>query len=262
MNALENRFKKALARKKPLLGLWLALAEPYCAELAATCGFDWLLVDAEHGPNDLRSVLAQLQAIAPHPVEALVRLPGGDPDMIKQYLDIGAQTLLIPMVESAEQARALVAATRYPPAGIRGVGAALARASRFAAQSNYVQTANDEICLLVQVESVEGLKHLDAIAAVEGVDGVFIGPSDLAASMGHLGNPQHESVQSAVNEARRRIEAAGKASGILIGSEALSRRYIEDGFTFVAIGTDVGTFASGLRALVGRFRDIAPKSES
>ena len=228
MNALENRFKKALARKKPLLGLWLALAEPYCAELAATCGFDWLLVDAEHGPNDLRSVLAQLQAIAPHPVEA----------------------------------RALVAATRYPPAGIRGVGAALARASRFAAQSNYVQTANDEICLLVQVESVEGLKHLDAIAAVEGVDGVFIGPSDLAASMGHLGNPQHESVQSAVNEARRRIEAAGKASGILIGSEALSRRYIEDGFTFVAIGTDVGTFASGLRALVGRFRDIAPKSES
>ncbi len=260
MNAPENLFKKALARRKPLLGLWLALAEPYCAELAATCGFDWLLIDAEHGPNDLRSVLAQLQAVAPHPSHPVVRLPVGDAALIKQYLDIGAQTLLIPMVESAQQARDLVAATRYPPAGIRGVGAALARASSFASRSNYLHTANDEICLLVQVESAEAMKHIDEISGVEGVDGVFIGPSDLAASMGYLGNPQHEAVQAAVADGRRRIEAAGKASGILIGSEALSRRYIEEGFTFVAIGTDVGTFTAGLRALVGRFRDIAPKA--
>lgn len=179
-----NPFKRALAERRPQIGLWLAMAHPYPAEIVAGAGFDWLLIDGEHAPNQLQSTLAQLQAVAPYPVHPIVRPAWNDLVEIKRLLDIGAQTLLVPMVQSAEEARAAVAAMRYPPHGTRGVGSALARASRWNRVDDYVRRADAEMCTLVQVETPRGVEHLDAILAVEGVDGVFIGPADLAASMG------------------------------------------------------------------------------
>ncbi|ACO47657.1 4-hydroxy-2-oxoheptanedioate aldolase [Deinococcus deserti] len=250
----ENLFKAALAGGKPQIGLWLALADPYSAELCAGAGFDWLAVDGEHAPNDLRSTLSCLQAIAPYPSHAVVRPPVGNDVVIKQLLDIGAQTLLIPMVDTPEQARALVAATRYPPLGVRGVGAALARASRFGRDAGYLGEANDGVCLLLQVESVAGLEALEAIASVAGVDGVFIGPADLAASMGHLGLPGHPEVQDAIRDAARRIRATGRAAGILSTDEAQARTYLSWGYNFVAVGTDVTLLSRSTAALAAAFR--------
>jgi len=257
-----NPFKRRLREAQPLFGLWIALADPYPAELCAGAGYDWLLLDGEHAPNDLRTLLAQLQAVAAYRSHPIVRPPSGDPHLIKQLLDIGALTLLVPMVETAEQAKQLVRATRYPPAGIRGVGSALARASRFNLVPDYPARADAEICLLVQVETVRGLQNLDAIAAVEGVDGVFIGPSDLAASMGHLGNPAHEAVQSAIDDAMRRIVASGKAGGILAADEHFARRMISAGCRFIAIGTDVSLLMRGARALLRGFSpEPAPEAQ-
>ena len=255
MPAPVNTFKAALKTGTPQIGLWLGLANAYTAELCASAGFDWLLIDGEHAPNDLRSMLAQLQAIAPHPSQPVIRLPIGETWLIKQVLDIGPQTLLIPMVDSAAQAEALVKATRYPPHGLRGVGAALARASVFNRIPDYLQTANSEICLLLQIESRSGLAALDAILRVEGVDGVFIGPSDLAADMGHLGNPAAQEVQDAVEDAIRRIGKSGKAAGILTADPALAKRYIELGAAFVAVGTDVGLLAGSSARLAASFKD-------
>lgn len=249
-----NPFKKALQGPEPLIGLWLGLADPYAAELCATAGFDWLLVDGEHGPNDLRSTLHALQAIAAYPAAPVVRISHGDTTLIKQVLEIGACNLLVPMVESAEQARALVSAMRYPPQGVRGVGSGLARSSRWGAYPQYLREANDRVCLLVQVETVVGLEQLDAIAAVDGVDGVFIGPADLSASMGHLGQPGHASVQAAIENALTRIHAAGKASGILAADEALAAHYIGLGTRFVAVGVDATLLARATRDLAQRFK--------
>jgi 4-hydroxy-2-oxoheptanedioate aldolase len=252
---MTNPFKSALLEKKsPQIGCWLALASPYTAELCATAGFDWLVIDNEHGPNDLRSTLAQLQAIAPYPSHAMVRPPVGDVNLIKQLLDTGVQTLLIPMVETAEQAALMVAATRYPTAGIRGVGSSLGRASRWNAIPSYLHEANASMCLLVQVESVTALKNLDAIAAVDGVDGVFIGPADLAASLGHLGNPNHPDVQAAIEDAIRRIKLAGKPPGILALDEAVARHYLELGCRFVAVGADSLLLAAAVRGLAQKFK--------
>ncbi|MCO5107535.1 MAG: 4-hydroxy-2-oxoheptanedioate aldolase [Burkholderiaceae bacterium] len=253
MDLPTNHFKRRLREPGPLFGLWVALADPYSAELCAGVGYDWLLLDGEHAPNDLRSLLAQLQSVAAYRSHPVVRPPSGDPNLIKQLLDIGALTLLVPMVETAKQARQLVRATRYPPAGIRGVGSALARASRFNLVPDYLARADAEICLLVQVETVRGLENLDAIAAVDGVDGVFIGPSDLAASMGHLGNPAHEAVRAAIDDAMRRIVASGKAGGILATDEGFARRMIAAGCRFVAIGTDVSVLMRGARTLLQGF---------
>ncbi|PKO86371.1 MAG: 2-keto-3-deoxy-L-rhamnonate aldolase, partial [Betaproteobacteria bacterium HGW-Betaproteobacteria-12] len=187
MDIPHNQFKNALQANREQIGLWLGLGETFSAEICAGAGFDWLLIDAEHGPNDLRSILAQLQALAPYPTQPVVRPPQGDHVLIKQLLETGVQTLLIPMVESADQARGLVEAMRYPPAGIRGVGSALARASRWGRIANYAHLANDQMCLLVQVETRPGYERLDSILAVDGVDGVFFGSADLAASYGYLG---------------------------------------------------------------------------
>ncbi|KEF34695.1 alpha-dehydro-beta-deoxy-D-glucarate aldolase [Deinococcus sp. RL] len=250
----ENLFKTALARGDTLYGFWLALADPYSAEVCAGAGFDWLVVDGEHAPNDLRSILAQLQALASSPSAPVVRLPVGDPVLIKQTLDIGARNLLIPMVESAAQARELVAATRYPPQGSRGVASALVRASGFGRDAGYLQRANEGVCLLVQVESATGLEVLDDIAAVEGVDGVFIGPADLAASLGHLGQPAHPDVQQAIREAASRIRGAGKVAGILATDEGAARRYLDWGYTFVAVGVDVLLLSRASTELLARFR--------
>ncbi len=191
MQTPDNLFKKALAWGEVQIGLWQALADPYAAEICAGSGFDWLLLDGEHAPNDLRSLLGALQSVAPYPTHPVVRVPHGDTALIKQVLDIGATTLLVPMVESAEQATELVRAMRYPPQGVRGVGSAIARSARWSRYPDYLHEANAQVCLLVQVESLAGLQHIEAIAAVDGVDGIFIGPADLAAAMGDLGQPTH-----------------------------------------------------------------------
>ncbi|MFC4425042.1 4-hydroxy-2-oxoheptanedioate aldolase [Deinococcus navajonensis] len=260
--ASNNAFKAALGRGTPLIGLWLALADPYSAELCAGAGFDWLAIDGEHAPNDVRSTLAALQAVAPYPAHPIVRPAVGNEVTIKQLLDIGAQTLLIPMVESAEQARALVSATRYPPRGVRGVGAALARASGFGRDAAYLSQADEGVCLLLQVESAAGLEALDHIAATDGVDGVFIGPADLAASLGHLGQPGHPEVQAAIEDAARRIRAAGKAAGILSTDEAQARAYLKWGYAFVAVGTDVTLLSRATSALAQRFNNLEPQPDA
>jgi len=256
-----NTFKQRLQAGEAQIGLWLGLADPYCAELAANAGFDWLLIDGEHAPNDLRGLLGQLQAVAPYPSQAVIRPVIGDTALIKQLLDIGAQTLLVPMVESVEQARELVRAMHYPPSGVRGVGSALARASRWNSIPGYLDKADAQMCLLVQIENLDGLANLDAIAAVEGVDGVFIGPADLSAAMGHRGNPAHPEVQAAIEDAIARIQKAGKAAGILSADQALARRYLELGAKFVAVGVDTTVLMRGLQTLAAAFKDApAPTS--
>jgi 4-hydroxy-2-oxoheptanedioate aldolase len=255
MEIKTNAFKAALkSGERPQIGLWLGLADPICAEICAGAGFDWLLIDGEHAPNDIRSILAQLQAVAPYPAHPIVRPVSGDVQIIKQLLDIGAQTLLVPMVETVEQARHLVAATRYPPRGIRGVGAALARASQWNRVTSYLQKADDQICLLVQVETRLGLKNLDAIAAVEGVDGVFIGPSDLSAALGYLGNPGHPDVQQSIEYAIERIRCSGQAAGILTTDETQARRYLALGCRFVAVGLDGNLLMRSTQDLAAKFQ--------
>ncbi len=249
-----NTLKQRLLAGEVLHGIWLGMADAYAAEIAATSGFDWLLIDGEHAPNDLRSILGQLAVIGRGGSVPVVRLPDGDPVKIKQVLDIGAQTLLIPMVETAEQARQLVRATRYPPNGFRGVGSALARASAFSAIADYLHTADEQICLIVQVETVRALAELDAILDVEGVDGVFIGPSDLAADMGHLGVATHPEVQAAVHDGLGRIRAVRKIAGVLSTSPQFITACKQAGANFVGVGIDVTLFASALRNLAEAYR--------
>jgi len=258
MQLPRNSFKAALRGSRPQIGLWLGLADAYVSELLATCGFDWLALDAEHAPNDPRSVLAQLQAVAPYPVHALVRTVCDAPELLKQYLDIGAQTLLVPMVESAAQAARIVAATRYPPAGLRGVGSALARAARWNQVPHYLRDCQEEICVLLQVESLAGLGQLPAIAATEGVDGVFFGPADLAASMGLLGRPADERVQEAIERGIGAVRAAGKAPGVLAADRSLARRYLAAGAQFVAVGVDTTLLTRAAGELRAAFADLAP----
>jgi 4-hydroxy-2-oxoheptanedioate aldolase len=258
MPAPQNTFKLGLKQNRVQIGLWQALASPYTAEISAGAGYDWLLLDAEHAPNDIPVLVAQLQAMKGSPSHPIVRPPIGEAWIIKQILDIGAQTILVPMVESGAQAADMVRATRYPPDGIRGVGAALARASGFNRIPDYLQTANDEICLLLQIESRAGLAALDDIATTNGVDGVFIGPADLAADMGFLGKPGATDVQQAVEAALLRIQSHGKAAGILTADQALARRYIDLGATFVGIGSDVGLFANATSKLLADFKSPKP----
>lgn len=254
MKTPRNEFKHALQEQRQQYGFWLGLCNPLSAELCGLCGYDWLLVDAEHAPNDLSTLHAQLLAIDNTPAQAVVRLVDDSPSLIKQVLDIGAQTLLVPMVETAEQAAELVAAMHYPPRGKRGVGTALARAARWNQVEDYFARADDEMCLLVQVESVRALHNLDAILAVDGVDGVFIGPADLAASMGYLGNPAHPEVKAAVEDALQRIRAAGKAAGTLATNKPLAKHYEDCGAQFVALGVDTQVLANTAKSLLERHR--------
>lgn len=254
MPAPLNQFKQRLHAGERQIGLWLGLADPYAAELIAGAGFDWLVIDGEHAPNDLRSTLAQVQALSAFPVSAVCRPPVGESWMIKQLLDIGCQTILVPMIETAEQAKELVRAVKYPPRGMRGVGAGLARASRFNAIADYLVTADEQICLLLQLETRAGLDQLEAIAAVDGVDGIFIGPADLAADMGYLGRPGLAEVQARVEDAIGRIVKTGKAAGILTSDQQLARRYLELGATFVAVGSDIGLIGTAARQLAAAYR--------
>jgi 4-hydroxy-2-oxoheptanedioate aldolase len=248
-----NTFKQALRQGKPQIGLWVGLADSYVAELLATTGFDCLVIDAEHAPNDPRSVLPQLQAMAPYAVHPIVRPVQGTIELIKQYLDIGAQTLIIPMVETAEQAAQMVAATRYPKRGVRGVGSALARASRWNQVDDYLRRSDAEMCVFVQVESVNAMSHLEAIAAVEGVDGVFFGPADLAASMGLLGKASDPAVRAAITQGIAVVRRAGKAAGTLTPDPALAREYLDQGALFVAVGVDTSLLAKAARELAAQF---------
>ncbi|MDR6534316.1 aldolase/citrate lyase family protein [Variovorax soli] len=255
-----NPFKQALADKRAQIGLWLGLADAYAAEICAGAGFDWLLLDGEHSPNGLRSVLQQAQAIAAYPgVNAIARVPVGHGDagtaLIKQYLDLGVQTLLVPMVDTPEQAQAIVRAMRYPPQGVRGMGGA--RASRWGRYTGYAKEANERVCLLVQAETRQALTHLEAIAEIDGVDGIFIGPADLSASLGHLGNSNHAEVQAAIEDAISRIGRTGKAAGILTPDETLAQRYLDLGALFVAVGLDTNLLVRGTNALAARFKPAA-----
>ena len=252
-----NPFKKALREKRQQVGLWMGLANPIAAEICAGAGFDWLLIDGEHAPNDLRSILHQAQAIAAYPsTHAVARVPVGHGNigtaLIKQYLDLGLQTLLVPMVDTAQQATELVRAMRYPPHGIRGMGGA--RGSRWGRIANYPKVANDEVCLLVQVETQEGLDNLDAIAATDGVDGVFIGPADLSAAIGHVGDQMNADVQAAIKDAIVRIHFAGKAAGILWVDEKVAREYLDLGIDFIAVGVDHNLVMKGSSALAAKFK--------
>jgi 4-hydroxy-2-oxoheptanedioate aldolase len=251
---LVNPFKSALRKGETQIGLWLAMADSYSAEICAGSGFDWLLLDGEHSPLDLRTMLAQLQSVAPYPAHAVVRPPTGDPVLIKQMLDIGAQSLLIPMVETPEQAELLVRATRYAPHGFRGVGAGIARAARWGRVAHYLDQADDQVCLLLQVETRTGLDNLERIASVDGVDGVFLGAADLSASLGHIGQLRHPEVVAAMEKAIRCIIAKGKAAGLLATDEATASAYLALGARFVAVGVDVLLLVQATQMLARRFK--------
>ncbi|RTZ43285.1 4-hydroxy-2-oxo-heptane-1,7-dioate aldolase [Candidimonas sp. SYP-B2681] len=248
-----NRFKRAILAGQHQLGLWVSLNSPYSAEVVAGSGFDWLVLDTEHAPGDVSSILGQLQAVAPYPVSSVVRPSWNEAVQQKRYLDIGAQTLLIPYVQNAEEAARAVAGMRYPPQGIRGAGGTM-RASAFGRMGNYAHECQEELCLLVQIETQEGLDNLEEIASVEGVDGIFIGPADLSASLGHLGDMKHPDVQRTIEDAIKRVRACGKAPGILTFDETLAKRYIELGCLFTAVGMDLAILARETEKLAARFR--------
>ncbi len=254
MPAPVNRFKAALKAGDMQIGCWAGFAHAYPTEVLATAGFDWLVIDGEHAPNDLQTLSAQIAVLDGEHSEAVVRLPVGNEWLVKQVLDAGAQTLLIPLVETAEQARDLARAMLYPPEGIRGAGAALARASKFSAITDYVATANAQMCLLVQVETVRGMENLDAILEVEGVDGVFIGPADLAADMGHLGNSNAPVVKEAIKAGLGKIAASDKAAGILAVDDSVAQDYQSWGAQFLAVGIDVLMLAKTARATADLWR--------
>jgi 4-hydroxy-2-oxoheptanedioate aldolase len=249
-----NAFKQALRNGPPQIGLWMGMADASAAEMLAGAGFDWLCIDAEHSPNDLRTVLAQLQAMAPYPVHPVVRPVTGAADLIKQYLDLGVQTVIVPMIETAEQAALAVAATRYPTRGIRGVASATTRASRWGQVDRYFERCDAEMCLVVQVESVKGMQNLQSIAAVDGVDGVFFGPADLGASMGLLGKPLDPTVRAAIAEGITVVRQAGKAAGTLTGDRELARDYLALGARFVAVGIDTALLLKAATDLAAAFR--------
>ena len=253
MHTPVNQFKARLCEGPAQIGLWVALTDPVCIEITAGAGFDWLCLDGEHSPHELHTLLPALQTLAAYPVQPIVRVPVGDAAIIKRVLDIGAQTVVVPMVESADQARRLVEAMRYPPNGVRGVGTALARAARWNRAVDYFARADAEMCLIVQIESARGLERLEEIAAVDGVDAVFIGPSDLSASLGHLGKPTHPAVQQAIHAAFRRTLAAGKPCGSLSADEAIARDYLSRGCRFLAVGSDTGLIANATRQLARKF---------
>jgi len=260
--APDASFKDALAAaNRPLAGMWVCSASPLVAEICAGAGLDWLLIDAEHSPNGLEGILAQLQAVRGYPATAVVRPPVNEPVLIKQYLDLGVQTLLIPMVNTADDAAAAVSAAHYPPLGIRGVGSALARSARWNRIPDYLARASETITVMVQIESVEAVANAAAIAGTDGIDAVFVGPSDLAASMGLLGQQDHPDVVAAVEGVIKAVKAAGKAVGVNAFAEATARRYLASGIDFILVGADVALLARGSEALAARYIPQEPVVE-
>jgi 4-hydroxy-2-oxoheptanedioate aldolase len=253
VDVIRNDFKRALARRELQIGLWSTLCSNIGAEILAHAGFDWILLDTEHSPNELPGLVSQLQAMGRGTASAVVRAAWNDAVLIKRVLDIGAQSILLPYVQTEQEAQRAVQAVRYPPRGIRGVSGS-SRASQYGRIKDYLKRADEEICLIVQIETRSALDQLEAIAGVEGIDGVFIGPADLSASMGHLGQLQHPQTQAALQDAARRLGRLGKAAGVLTTVEADARRYIEWGYNFVAVGIDTGLLAGGADALVKSFK--------
>ncbi|WP_207797141.1 HpcH/HpaI aldolase family protein [Arthrobacter glacialis] len=247
-------FRDALvSADRPLSGMWVCSGSPLVAEICAGAGLDWLLIDAEHSPNGLEGILAQLQAVRGYPVTAVVRPPVNDAVIIKQYLDLGAQSLLIPMVHTADEAAAAVSSTRYPPLGVRGVGSALARSARWNRIPDYLAHASETITVVVQIESAQAVDNVAEILAVDGIDAVFIGPSDLAASMGVLGQQEHPDVVAAVEHCINAAKAAGKPVGVNAFAEATARRYLAAGVDFILVGADVALLARGGEALAAKY---------
>jgi 4-hydroxy-2-oxoheptanedioate aldolase len=251
-----NSFKRAIKAGQQQIGLWSSLSSHISVEILAGSGFDWLLLDTEHAPNELPMVYSQLQAAVGGTAHPIVRQPWNDTVVMKRYLDSGVQTFLIPYVQTAEEARQAVAATRYPPKGVRGFASA-SRASRYGRVKDYYARCEEELCVLVQIETQLGLDNLEAIATVDGVDGVFISPGDLSAGLGYLGQPGHPEVHRVIEDAIRRIKACGNAPGILTGDEALARRYIELGCLFTAVGVDVSLLVRASEQLASRFKGKA-----
>jgi len=247
-------FKERLTQERAQLGLWQALANNYAAEICARCGFDWLLFDMEHVPNTMQTMLAQVQAVAPFDVEPIVRVASAEPVAIKQFLDMGFATILVPMVDDARLAGEMVRACRYPPAGIRGVSSATARGAGFGSKPNYLHEANDQVTLIVQIESRAGLENADAIVQTDGVDAIFIGPNDLAACLGHPGNSGHRTVQDAIDTIKAAGDRAGKPVGIFGQSEEDAETRIKQGYRFVSLGTDIGLLLSGADRLLAPYR--------
>ena len=247
-----NRFRADLLAGKRLIGCWCSLANPITTEVLGLAGFDWLLLDGEHSPNDVITFIPQLMALKDSVSAPIVRPAWNDAIEIKRLLDAGFYNFLVPMVETVDAARAAVAATRYPPQGIRGVSVAQ-RGNRYGSVPDYMRDANEQVCVLVQIESRKGLAAAAEIAALDGIDGIFVGPFDLSAALGQLGNPAHPQVQQAIAEVFRVVKAAGKPIGILAPVEADARRYLEMGATFVAVGSDLGTFRAATQALRDRY---------
>lgn len=259
-----NHFKHALRAGRPQIGLWSTIPSPFVCELIGGAGYDWVLLDTEHTPTDVPLMLNQLQAVASAqpapgklPMQAVVRPAWNDPVLIKRYLDIGAQTLLLPFVQNAQEAQAAVRAIRYAPNGIRGMGGST-RAANFGRTTDYVARAADELCLLVQVETAEALEQIEAIAAIDGIDGIFIGPADLSASLGYPGQARHPVVDTAIDDAIRRIRACGKAPGILMVDETRARACLALGAQFVAVALDTLLLRDGLDGAAARFQEKAP----
>lgn len=250
-----NRLKQALAAGETQYGLWLGLPDTTCAEICAGAGFDWLIVDTEHGPFDLPATLGHLQTLAGYEVQAVARPVSDERNLLKQLLDTGVQSLVVPMIESAQQAQELVRSVRYPPAGVRGLGPALARAARWTRIPDYLHKANDQLCVLAQVETRRAVEALPGILEVEGIDGIFVGPSDLSASMGHIGNPRHPDVVKVIRAVLGQARMAGKAAGILVIDPAHVQDYRDHGANMIGIGTDTLLLAHSAQRLIARVRD-------
>lgn len=255
MQTRKNQFKAAIRAGTPQIGIWSSLCSNIVADLLSTVGFDWALIDMEHSPNSLETVLSQMQAYLGSDTTPVVRPPWNEPVIIKRLLDLGASSLLLPMVQTAEEAANAVRSCRYPPRGIRGVSLSQ-RANRFGGAADYLERAEAEICVLVQIETTSALERVEEIAAVDGVDGVFFGPADLSADMGYIGQPNHEAVAAAIGEGSGRVRKAGKPTGILVGTPDLARRWLDEGITFVACGSDQNLLAGAAR---GVFASIAER---
>jgi 4-hydroxy-2-oxoheptanedioate aldolase len=253
METPRNDFKRAIASQQRQIGFWTSSGSAAVVEMLGPAGYDWILLDTEHAPSELPDIVAQMRVLTGSSAEAIVRPAWNDLVLIKRFLDAGARTLLVPFVQNEDEAARAVRAMRYPPLGIRGVSVST-RANRYGRVADYLSNAQDELCLLVQLETRAALERLEAVAAVDGVDGVFIGPSDLAADLGHLGNPAHPDVQTAMRSAAERCLATGKPIGTLAPVEEDARRYLDWGYTFVAVGTDIGLLRKGADELLARFR--------
>ena len=253
MKLAQNRFKHAIAAGEKQVGMWSTLCSPIVAETLSYSGLDWVLIDTEHSPNEVPLVMTQLQAMAAGDVTPIVRPAWNDAVLMKRLLDIGTTSFLVPFVQNPDEAAAAVAATRYPPEGVRGVSVSH-RGNKFGRVEDYFQHANEEICVLAPEETPQAAEQCDAIAAVDGVDGIFIGPSDLAASMGHLGNAKHPDVQQVISEVAQACRDAGKPVGILAFNEDDAKAYFDAGFTFVAVGSDLGAVTRSADALARRFK--------